>query len=277
MGKSGAILKEVGTTNKTRIRDYERAIGPRTGLLLKVHPSNYRIVGFAAEVALRDLVALARRHRLPVMMDQGSGVLLDLAPFGVRGEPSVQEALAAGADVVCFSGDKVLGGPQAGLLVGRPDLVALMRENPLGRALRVDKTTLAALEATLLEYARNTAPEAIPVIGMIALAREAVEARARRLAGALAEAVRDALVLEVVPGQSLLGGGSAPADGLPTALVAVSSRRLSARAIEERLRAHATPVIARIEGGRVLLDLRTVPQDQDRVVEEALRAAASGA
>jgi L-seryl-tRNA(Ser) seleniumtransferase len=209
-------------------------------------------------------------------MDQGSGALIDLKAYGVSGEPSVQEALAAGADVVCFSGDKALGGPQAGLLVGRPDLIKRLRENPLSRALRVDKTTCAALEATLLEYARGAAAEAIPVVRMIAARREAIEERAQRLAGALSGIAKDRITIEVVPGVSVLGGGSAPADGLPTALIAVSSGRLSARAIEERLRAHATPVIGRIEERRVLLDLRTVLPDQDRIVEEALRGLAAG-
>ncbi|HKB08627.1 MAG TPA: L-seryl-tRNA(Sec) selenium transferase, partial [Candidatus Polarisedimenticolia bacterium] len=157
MRKSGAILREVGTTNKTRLQDYERAIGPKTGLILKVHPSNYRIVGFTAHAGLEDVAALGRKKKVPVLMDQGSGNLIDLAAHGIHNEPSVHDALADGADVVCFSGDKLLGGPQAGLIIGRPDLVKPMKENSLTRALRVDKMTYAALEAVLLEYGRGTA------------------------------------------------------------------------------------------------------------------------
>ncbi len=180
MRKSGAILREVGTTNRTRLGDYERALGAGTGLLMKVHPSNYRIIGFTAEVPLKEVAALGRRRGLPVLMDQESGNLLDLAAFGIRGEPSVQESLQAGSGVVCFSGDKILGGPQAGILVGRPDLIGRMRDNPLSRALRVDKMTYAALEETLVEYVRGRAAERLPVARMIALTREAIEARGRR-------------------------------------------------------------------------------------------------
>ncbi len=276
MGKSGAILREIGTTNRTRLQDYERAIGPRTGLLLKVHPSNYKIVGFSAEVPLQEVAGLGRRHGLPVLMDQGSGNLLDVAAYGLRGEPPVHEVLAAGADVVCFSGDKMLGGPQAGVIVGAPALVKRMKENPLSRALRVDKMTYAALEVTLLEHARGTAATALPAIRMIAQSREVIEQRARRLAEEVAERSGGRVVASVVPGVSLIGAGSAPAEGLPTALVAVSSPGLSARAIEARLRAWIPPVIARIEAGRVLIDLRTVLEVQDQVVGEALRALAAG-
>ncbi len=276
MRKSGAVLREVGTTNRTRIQDYERALGERTGLLLKVHPSNYRIVGFTAQAPLREVAALGRRRRLPVLMDQGSGNLLDLSVYGIREEPSVQDALASGADVVCCSGDKALGGPQAGLLIGRPDLIARMRENALSRALRADKLTYAALEATLLEYVRGAATERLPVARMVALSKEAIEARARRvLDGVAARGGAGALTISIVPGASLLGGGSAPEEGLPTALLAVSSKSLSARAIEERLRRATPPVIARIEERRVLLDLRTVLEHQDVFLEEALRALAA--
>ena len=254
MRKGGAILKEIGTTNKTRLADYERAIGPRTGLILKVHPSNYRIVGFTAQAALKEVAALGRRRKVPVVMDQGSGNLLDLARHGIRNEPSVFDALRDGADLVCFSGDKMLGGPQAGLIVGRRDLVKPMRENSLSRALRVDKMTYAALEAVLLEYARGTAETGLPVVRMVTMTSQEIEARARRLVDAVA----------------------APEEGLPTALAAVSSRRLSARAIEERLRGFATPVIARIEGGKVLLDLRTVLEEQEGAVIEALAGLAIG-
>ncbi|MEK7284096.1 MAG: L-seryl-tRNA(Sec) selenium transferase [Acidobacteriota bacterium] len=276
MRKGGAILKEIGTTNKTRLADYERAIGPRTGLILKVHPSNYRIVGFTAQAALKEVAALGRRRKVPVVMDQGSGNLLDLARLGIRNEPSVFDALRDGADLVCFSGDKMLGGPQAGLIVGRRDLVKPMRENSLSRALRVDKMTYAALEAVLLEYARGTAETGLPVVRMVTMTSQEIEARARRLVDAVAARAGDSLTLAVVPGLSVPGGGSAPEEGLPTALAAVSSRRLSARAIEERLRGFTTPVIARIEGGKVLLDLRTVLEEQEGAVVEALAGLAIG-
>jgi L-seryl-tRNA(Ser) seleniumtransferase len=270
MRKSGAILREVGTTNRTRLADYERAIGPRTALLMKVHPSNYRIVGFTAQVQLREVAALGRRRRVPVLMDQGSGNLLDLARFGVRNEPVVGEALAAGADLVCCSGDKLLGGPQAGLLIGRPGLIRRTRENPLSRALRVDKITYAALESALLEYLRGTAVDRLPVMRMIALSREAIQTRAERLARAVSSRAAAGVDIAVVPGGSLLGGGSAPEEALPTALLGVRSARLSARVIEERLRNRPTPIITRIEGRRVLIDLRTVPEESDGAVEQAL-------
>jgi len=268
--KSGAILREIGTTNKTRLADYERAIGPRTGLILKVHPSNYRIVGFTAQAALKEVVALGRRRRIPVVMDQGSGNLLDLARHGIRNEPSVYDALEDGADLVCFSGDKMLGGPQAGLIVGRPGLVKALKENSLSRALRVDKLTYAALEAVLLEYVRDAAGPGLPVARMVTATRQEIEERARRLVGEVAARAGEALHLCIVPGTSVPGGGSAPGEGLPTALITVGSRSLSARAIEERLRGFPTPVIARIEGGKVLLDLRTVLEEQEPVVAEAL-------
>ena len=277
MRKSGAILREVGTTNKTRLADYERAIGEKTGVLLKVHPSNYRIVGFTAEVPLKDIVSLGRRRRVPVVIDQGSGNLLDLKGYGVRNEPSVQDALAAGADLVCFSGDKALGGPQSGILVGRPALVARVRDNSLARALRVDKLTYAALEATLLEFVRGTAPSGVPIVRMVTLGREAIEARAHRVMNAVAGRAGGALDLTIIEGTSMLGGGAAPEEGLPTALLAVGSKSFSARAIQEGLRRATLPVVARIEEGRVLLDLRTVLEEQDSAVTEALLAVAASA
>jgi L-seryl-tRNA(Ser) seleniumtransferase len=263
MRKSGAILREVGTTNKTRLQDYERAIGPKTGLILKVHPSNYRIVGFTAQAALEDVAALGRRRKVPVLMDQGSGNLIDLTPHGIRNEPTVFDVLAAGADVVCFSGDKMLGGPQAGIIVGRSDLVKPMKENSLTRALRVDKVSYAALEAVLLEYARGTAGTSLPALRMVTMRPEEIESRARRLAESVASRAGDALTISIAPGQSLSGGGSAPEEGLPTSLLVVSARGKTARALGEALRRHSTPVIARIEEGKVLLDLRTVLAEQD--------------
>ena len=272
MRKSGAVLREVGTTNRTRLGDYERAIGAKTGLLLKVHPSNYRIVGFTAQAPLEEVATLGKRRGLPVLMDQGSGNLIDLEPHGIRGEPSAQEALEAGADVVCFSGDKMLGGPQAGLIVGRRDLIQPMKENSLTRALRVDKVTYAALETVLLEYARGTAGTTLPVLRMVMMTPGVIEQRSRLLMERVASRAGASLTLAIVSGQSLSGGGSAPEEGLPTSLVEVRVKSRSARRVEGALRSHATPIIARIETGRVLLDLRTVPEEQEAVLVEALVA-----
>jgi L-seryl-tRNA(Ser) seleniumtransferase len=272
MRKSGAILREVGTTNKTRLQDYERAIGPKTGLILKVHPSNYRIVGFTAQASLEDVAALGRRKKVPVLLDQGSGNLVDLAAHGIRNEPSVYDALADGADVVCFSGDKLLGGPQAGLIIGRPELVKPMKENSLTRALRVDKVTYAALEEVLLEYARGTAEKGLPSLRMLTTTAGEIETRARRLVESIARRAGDGLSIAMAPGQSLSGGGSAPGEGLPTFLVVLSAPGKSARALGTALRRLATPVIARIEGGKVLFDLRTVLPEQDEALADALLA-----
>jgi L-seryl-tRNA(Ser) seleniumtransferase len=270
MRKSGAILREVGTTNKTRLQDYARAIGPKTGLILKVHPSNYRIVGFTAQAGLEEVASLGRKNRVPVLLDQGSGNLIDLVPHGIRSEPSVFDALADGVDVVCFSGDKMMGGPQAGLIVGRPDLVKPMKENSLTRALRVDKVTYAALESVLLEYARGTAESGLPSLRMMTMAAQEIETRALRLMESVSAGAGEGLAITIVPGQSLSGGGSAPGEGLPTALLVLSAPGKSARALGTALRGLATPVIARIEGGKVLLDLRTVLPEQDEALAGAL-------
>ena len=275
LAKSGALLREVGTTNKTRLADYARALSPRTGLLLKVHPSNYRIVGFTAAVGVADLAALARRRRVPLLMDQGSGALPDLAPRGIRGEPTVGALLEEGADLVCCSGDKLLGGPQAGLLIGRPDLVAALRRNPLARALRVDKMIHAALEATLAAHARGRAFEEVPVLKMIARSRDSSAARAAALAARVEARAGAALRLEVRDGVSLTGGGSAPGEGLPTALLLARPAAGGAAALERSLRLGSPPVVARIEEGAVVLDLRTVEETEEAALEAALLAAAA--
>ena len=276
MRKSGAILREVGATNKTRLSDYQRAIGPNTGMILKVHPSNYRIVGFTAQATLKEVAALGRRRKVPVILDQGSGNLIDLRPHGLINEPSVFDALADGADVVCFSGDKMLGGPQAGLIVGRKDLIRPMKENSLTRALRVDKVTYAALEAVLLEYARGTAESSLPVLRMVTMTPRVIEERARLLMDKVAARAGDGLALAIVSGQSVSGGGSAPEEGLPTSLLEVRAPGRSARSVETALRSHTTPIIARIEEGRVLLDLRTVQEEQEGTLLEALVALTAG-
>lgn len=270
MAQSGALLREVGTTNRTRAADYAAALGDRTALILRVHPSNFRIEGFTARPRLEELVALGREFHVPVVEDLGSGAILPL----VAGEPLVADSLLAGADLVCFSGDKLLGGPQAGIIVGRGEPIDRIRRHPLMRALRVDKLTYAALEATLVEYLAGRAAETVPVARMLAMPVAAIDARAR----ALADALRDCgWTVEVADGFSAAGGGSAPGVELPTRLVALSRAGQGADRIADALRRATPPVIARIEHDRVVLDLRTVPPALDAAVAEAARAALAGA
>ena len=277
MAASGAVLREVGTTNRTHLADYEAAIGSDTRLLMSVHPSNFRIVGFAGRPTLAELVALARHAGVPVYEDLGSGCLVDLTPYGLD-EPTAQASIAAGADVITFSGDKLLGGPQAGIIAGRRALVERIRRNPLYRALRVDKLTIAAMEATLSAIVRGTLDE-IPTLRMIRLPAEEIERRARAFSAALAVRLPTSEVeIEVTPGQSVAGGGSTPDQHLATHLVRVSTLRFSAEEIEASLRQSAAgpaPVIARIEDGRLLLDLRTVDPAEESALMDALVAALS--
>jgi L-seryl-tRNA(Ser) seleniumtransferase len=264
MSKSSATLREVGTTNRTRAADYENAINDRTRLLLRVHRSNFEITGFTEQPGLDELVALARRRNLPLMQDLGSGALFDLRSVGIKDEPGVLDSLRAGIDIVTYSGDKLLGGPQAGLISGRADLVARMRSNSLFRALRVDKLTYAALEATLLAYVKRD-HDAVPVLRMMRLSKDEIARRAEKIASQVESApVKSAhLKLELRDGESVIGGGAAPSAALPTRLIALTHADLSADEISARLRASTPPVIARVEEGRVLLDLRTVFPDQD--------------
>ncbi|GAB4195617.1 MAG: L-seryl-tRNA(Sec) selenium transferase [Roseiflexaceae bacterium] len=256
--QSGATLVEVGTTNRTYARDYEAALNEHTALLMRIHTSNFRLTGFVHETALADLVAVGRVRGVAVLDDLGSGTLLPTAPYGLAPEPTVQESVAAGADLITFSGDKLLGGPQAGLIVGRADLVARLKQHPLARALRVDKTTLAALEATLLAYLHGRATEEIPVWRMISAPVEQLHARAERLAAQIgAEA-------EVLPCTSAVGGGSLPGETLPSSAVALPPGPPDALAA--RLRAGEPPVVARIADGRLLLDLRTVLEEQEQAL-----------
>ena len=266
MSKSGAILREVGTTNRTRLADYERAINERTRLVLRVHRSNFQITGFTEQPSLEELAQLARKKELPLMEDLGSGALLDLHTVGVEGEPGVVDELRAGADVVTYSGDKLLGGPQAGILSGRNDLIARMRANSLFRALRVDKLTYAALEATLIAYVKRSY-EALPVLRMMRLSKEEVDARAQAVA---ASVHTPGVSVQVIDGESVIGGGAAPSALLPTRLVAIASKHFAADQVASRLRAFEPPVIARVEEGRVLLDLRTVFPEQDLLVADAI-------
>jgi L-seryl-tRNA(Ser) seleniumtransferase len=276
MVRAGGRLREVGTTNRTNLRDFEEAIGPDTGLLLKVHRSNFQILGFTADVETADLVALARRTALPLMDDLGSGALLDLGEMGLRREPLAAEAIRAGVDLVMFSGDKLLGGPQAGLLIGRRDLIQRIRRNPLARTVRIDKLCLAALEATLRLYREpRRALEEIPILRMLGTPAEAVGTRARRLSEALS-AERDAPETAVEEGTSEVGGGALPLQALPTRLLTLRPRRGGVTEIEARLRRGTPPVLVRIKDDRILVDLRTVPEAADAMLLDALRAALRG-
>jgi L-seryl-tRNA(Ser) seleniumtransferase len=266
MAKSGAILREVGTTNRTRAADYEQAITERTRLLLRVHRSNFEITGFTEQASTEELVALARKRGIPLMEDLGSGALFDLRSIGISGEPGVLDSLRSGVDIVTYSGDKLLGGPQAGLISGGSDLVARMRSNSLFRALRVDKLIYAALESTLLAYVRRD-HDAIPTLRMMRFSKDEVGKRAEELAARIHS---PKLKVEVLDGESILGGGAAPSSVLATRVLALTCEDLSADELAARLRASEPPIIARVEEGRVLLDLRTVFPEQDSVVASAV-------
>ena len=269
MHQSGAQLREVGTTNRTRAADYAAAIGERTALILRVHPSNFRIEGFTERPALEELVALGRRFKIPVVEDLGSGLLKPSEPL--RAEPSVSDTIAAGADVVMFSGDKLLGGPQAGIIAGTRAQLDSIRRHPLMRALRVDKMTYAALEATLQTHAAGHWND-LPVMLMLKTTKDAIATRAEALARAV---VTSELRATPIDGESTIGGGSAPGETLPTCLVELHHSSLSADALESRLRSLDPPVIARIQNDHVVLDLRTVPAALDTELARLVGAAIS--
>ena len=273
--KSGARLREVGTTNRTRLADYRAAIGPETAAILRVHPSNFRIVGFTEAPDLAELAELARSAGVPLVEDQGSG-LLEPLPEPAHAEPTVSGSLRGGADLVTFSGDKLLGGPQAGLVAGRRGAIEAMRRNPLYRALRVDKMTLAALDAVLLDYEADAAVARVPVRRMLALGAEAVRDRARALADALAQGA-PSLAISVQDGESAVGGGAVPTVGLPTALLALTQSSAGPDRLAAALRAGEPPVIVRVAEDRVLVDLRTVEPADEPALLLALRAAAERA
>jgi L-seryl-tRNA(Ser) seleniumtransferase len=267
MAQSGASLREVGTTNRTRASDYASVIGERTAAILRVHPSNFRIDGFTERPSLEQLVTLGRRFKIPVLEDLGSGLLTrnDV----LRDEPTVKDSVAVGADVVMFSGDKLLGGPQAGIIVGTRAAIETIRRHPLMRALRVDKMTYAALEATLQAYSRERSHE-LPVMRMLTLTAEDIDTRAVALAHALTDGTLDA---RVVDGESTIGGGGAPGTTLPTRLVELSHNTISAQGLQAALRHVQPAVIVRIQDDRVVIDLRTVPPDADAVVIDQVKAA----
>jgi L-seryl-tRNA(Ser) seleniumtransferase len=266
MAKSGAQLREVGTTNRTRIEDYERAINERTRLLLRVHRSNFAIIGFTEQPSLEELCQLGRKHKIPVMEDLGGGALVPLRSFGIN-ESGVADSLRAGVDLVTYSGDKMLGGPQAGMLSGEEEIVRRVRSNPLFRALRVDKLIYAALEATLMEYMRRD-HQAIPFVRMMQASAEHIRARAELVQEQLRAAHH--LKVDVIAGESIVGGGSAPTSTLVTFLLAVTGDALSADELAARLRRSTPAIVARVEEGRVLLDLRTVFEDEEQELMKAL-------
>jgi len=270
MTKSGAVLREVGTTNRTHLKDYEGAIGDQTGLLLKVHTSNYAIVGFTAGLALPDLVELGRRCNLPVMEDLGSGTLIDFARYGLVAEPTVQDSVKAGVDLITFSGDKLLGGPQAGLIVGRHELIEKIKVNPLTRALRLDKLTLAALESTLRLYRdEKTAVATIPTLRLLTTPQKVIAGRADRLAARLKDGAPDEVEIVSLQRSSKAGGGSLPLLELPSICIGIRVSGLSANAVEKRMRASSPPVIGRIEDDLFLMDLRTIQDDEFDLIKSA--------
>ena len=270
--QSGAQLMEVGTTNRTRLADYAAAITPATGLILAVHPSNFRVIGFTETVPLPSLAELAHQHQIPLVEDQGSGCLLDLTPFGLTPEPTPQQSLRAGVDVLCFSGDKLLGGPQAGIILGTTAHIQRIVQHPLMRALRVDKVTLAGLLATLGHYQRGEALTHIPIWRMIALAAETIQARATTIVQKL---TAQGVVATIQPGASTIGGGALPGETLPTWHVALPTNPHGDLAVlGQRLRLGNPPVITRVYRDHLLLDLRTVPSERDGEVAMAVAMAA---
>jgi L-seryl-tRNA(Ser) seleniumtransferase len=272
LAASGAKLREVGTTNRTRVEDFEAALSPKTGAILKVHTSNFKVVGFTEEPPLAGLAALAHAKGIPLIVDWGSGDLIDLAPLGVPDEIPVSAILEAGADLVTFSGDKLLGGPQAGLAIGRAELVAKLRRDPLARVLRLDRLQIAALHATLAAYVSGRATEEVPTLRMLALSAASIRVRAEAV-GREAERRAPGLAWSLTDGVSRPGGGSSPVGEIPTTLLVLTDPRGDAGHVERALRLGDPPVIARLSEGRLLLDLRTVLPEQDELLATCIAAA----
>jgi len=274
MLRSGAVLREVGATNRTHLRDYADAIGPTTALLLKVHTSNYRVIGFTADVSSRELVELGRERGVAVMEDLGSGSLVDLRPWGFPYEPTVPEVVASGVDLVSFSGDKLLGGPQAGIVVGKRAIVSRLKKNPWNRALRIDKFTIAALEGTLTAYEDGTAREAVPTLRLLTEPLATVVARARRVLRGLGAEAAQRLAARVDEGRAQVGGGALPTVELPTAGVSLGATDAAARALDAALRVGDPPVVGRLVEDRLFLDCRTVLPAQVAGLVKAIVSAA---
>jgi L-seryl-tRNA(Ser) seleniumtransferase len=272
MRKSGAKMVEVGATNKTHLRDYEEVIGPDTALLLSVHRSNFQIVGFAEDVEISQLVNLGSRYGIPVMEDLGSGCLIDFSKYGLIKEPTVQEVLKEGVDLVTFSGDKLLGGPQAGIILGRSNLVEAIQKNQLTRALRIDKLTLLALEETLNIYRdEKSALREIPTLRMITQTYRSLKTKAKRLVKMIGRLDANNFALDLVDGDSKVGGGALPLLELPTHMLSLVPKRLSAHYMEEWLKSHNPPIIVRVEQDQVLLDVRTIQDKELKSVAQAIK------
>ena len=271
MAKSGGILKEVGTTNRTHLRDYEDAIDEKTGLLLKVHCSNYSVVGFTAALSLKELVELGARHSIPVMEDLGSGTFIDFSKYGLTKEPTVQESVSTGADLITFSGDKLLGGPQAGIIVGKKEMIETVRSNPLTRALRIDKLTLAALEYTLRLYRdEEKAVTHIPTLRMLTSTREAIAQKAQRLEQALKSIEDTRLEISTIDRSSMAGGGALPLLELPSQCLRLKIQGLSANRVEQHMRNNNPPIIGRIEEDHFIIDMRTIQEEEFSIIEQAI-------
>jgi L-seryl-tRNA(Ser) seleniumtransferase len=262
MAASGAVLREVGTTNKTHPYDYENAINEDTSLILKVHRSNYKIIGFAEEVSMEDLVSIGIRHQIPVMFDLGSGCLIDLKPFGIYTEPVVKDIVKTGVDITTFSGDKLLGGPQGGVIVGRREYIEKIQKNPMTRAMRIDKLTLSGFEATLMEYIdEEKAIENIPTLKLLLQKPEEIRDRAKKIAKGLKKEIKD-VYINVMADSSRAGGGALPEVDLTTYVVSINSDKVSVNEFKERLRKGTPPIIARIKEDSLIIDARTV-RDKD--------------
>jgi len=276
MEKSAARLREVGTTNRTRIADYKKVIGPETGLILKVHTSNFKIVGFTEDTDLTSLVDLGKNHGIPMMYDLGSGCIIELDRYGLEREPTVGDVLKTGVDVVTFSGDKLLGGPQAGIILGKNDILQKIKKNPLTRALRIDKLTLAALEATMMQYLEpERAVSRIRVLKALTEPLEGIAKRSKKLLSMLRREHLDGMVLSLSKGFSMSGGGSLPTQEIPTVLLSLVSKRLSPSSLEEQLRYLDIPIIARIAEDEVLFDLRTIEEEEFPYIRDGLKKIAA--
>ena len=272
MEKSGARLHEVGTTNRTRLADYEKAIGPETGLILKVHTSNFKIIGFTEDAVLPSLVALGKTRGIPVMYDLGSGCFAELDCFGLEREPTVSDVLETGVNIITFSGDKLLGGPQAGIILGRRNILQEIKQNPLNRALRIDKLTLAALEATMMQYFQpEKAVNRLRVLKALTEPLKDVDKRAKKLFSLLRKEHWEGVFMSIKKGFSMSGGGSLPTQEIPTILLSLVSKHLSPSNLEERLRYLEIPIIARIADDEVLFDLRTIEEEEFSFIRSGLR------
>ena len=272
MEMSGAVLREVGTTNKTHLRDYENAINENTGAILRVHMSNYRIVGFFEESSINDMAKLAEKYNLPIIDDLGSGALVDLAEYGVESEPMVKNSIDAGVDAACFSGDKLIGGPQCGIIVGKKEWISRIKKNPLARALRIGKMSAAALEATLKLFLNKTKlNEFHPTYRMLSITVDSLKKRAEYIVNELSSVAANSADIGIVEGYSQVGSGSVPAQMIPSILISIKQKNMSSESLSRKLRQNCIPIYARIHKDAVLLDLRTIQPDEDEVVLNAIK------